>query len=134
MSEEPQKQESHAGRWAAWTAAALLIYVLSCGPVNAWYVRHFSYPAHDGLQVLYAPVILLQSNQSVAPYFEDYEDWWDWHVPGLPHMVPYLFQWWRPASHSSMSGTGVLYLTMPISSAPSGTPESKEANSGKGKP
>ncbi len=75
MEEESKSQaQSHAGWWALWVAVALVFYVLSWGPVKAYYTTLWS--DMDGrprvVQWLYYPADWLGGQPSVRRVSEDY--------------------------------------------------------------
>jgi len=77
-SEEESKTESHAGRWALWIVAALVIYVLSPGPVMVAMVKmQGSKVMSPVLGVVYAPLVLvLEKSPPLQRSMEFYMGWW----------------------------------------------------------
>ena len=87
MSEDAPHR-SHVVRWVSWGAvAALVVYVLSIGPVNASDTRaHWSVQTWERLKLFYAPVRCLEGLRPVSEWIYDYEIWWVrwWRGPPLP--------------------------------------------------
>jgi len=89
MGEEQAKKESHATRWALWSAALLvavpLFYMLSVGPVQAWALRaRWSPHTWYQVQCFYAPLRELEPLHAVSDPLWDYIRWCNRACPGSP--------------------------------------------------
>ena len=78
MSEDLQpRHSSHAGRWALWVTAVLLVYVLSIGPMSA--LVNLYPPSETGWKVIdtvYQPLIALDKRTTRGRLLP-YEVWWE---------------------------------------------------------
>jgi len=97
MSDEPEparEAESHTGPWVLWGAVALVLYVLSIGPVNAVVARYWMFQEEPSrtLRMCYAPLLFLKGYRPAAMTIYRYEDWCDQHWPGAhPPFQIWLF-------------------------------------------
>jgi hypothetical protein len=68
----------HAGKWAAWIAAALALYVLSIGPVSGWATSHPpSKAAWQAIDRVYQPVAWASGKNSAKWRLIRCEQWWE---------------------------------------------------------
>ena len=69
--------QSHALRWTLGVLTALLLYVLSWGPVGGLHVRYtIPYPAVEWLNTFYRPLTWLHNNTPLQKPLELYVQWW----------------------------------------------------------
>ncbi len=77
MSEEPRRS-SHATTWTLGVVGALVLYVLSVGPVGFAFARinpHGDAPVWA--KEFYAPLIWLHDHTFLDKPLESYENWWE---------------------------------------------------------
>ena len=73
---------SRAGWLLLWAGAALVLYVLSIGPVHVWALRtDCSQTMWDALKFFYAPVRWMERERHVGDWVLQYQIWCAQHWP-----------------------------------------------------
>ncbi len=76
MSEE-EEDKSQAGRWIIGVVAALVLYVLSYGPVYAFVKKHIkSGSGEEVVASIYAPLSWFAVNTPLGVPMASYCNWW----------------------------------------------------------